>query len=283
MQKVPESDNLKFKYKIPHTKCGYRDEYFSLAMATTYANAAAIRAFRIVEILAQAREPLTLTEIVEQIELPKQTVHRLLGQLEGASVIVRHSTDKRYECSARMRNMALSLLMTAGPGAARHAILLELADQLGETCNLSMPSGTDMVYLDRIQTNWPLQFVLHAGSRVPFHCTASGKLYLSLLPKAQRERLIRQLPLRSSTPNTITDVGTLRDELEQIRRQRYAINNGEFMPNMTAIAAPVMLTPRRQCAAIAIQGPSQRLSLERLLEMLPLLQQAADRMAETFR
>ena len=252
-------------------------------MATTYANAAAIRAFRIVEILAQAREPLTLAEIVEEIELPKQTVHRLLQQLEGASVIVRHNADKRYECSARMRSMALSLLMTTGPGAARHAILLELVDQIGETCNLSMPSGTDVVYLDRIQTNWPPQFVLNAGSRVPFHCTASGKLFLSLLPKAQRERLIRQLPLRSNTPNTITDAACLRVELDQIRKQRYAINNAEFMPDMTAIAAPVMLNPRRQCAAIAIQGPMERLPEARLLELLPLLQQTADRMAETFR
>src|SRR5699024_547343 len=154
---------------------------------------------------------------------------------------------------------------------------------IGETCNLSMPSGTDVVYLDRIQTNWPPQFVLNAGSRVPFHCTASGKLFLSMLPKAQRERLIRQLPFRSTTPTTITDTARLRVELDQFRKQRYAINNAEFRPDMTAIAAPVMLSPRRQCAAIAIQGPMERLPEARLLELLPLLQQPADRMAETFR
>lgn len=252
-------------------------------MATTHANAAAIRAFRIIEIMAQADQPLSLTDIVDRIELPKQTVHRLLKQLEGASLVTRTAPGRRYECSSRVRNMAVSMLMTAGPAAARRAILQELVQTVHETCNLSMPTGDDIVYLDRVEVSWPQRFVLSAGSRVPFHCTASGKLYLSFLPKQQRERLIKQLPLRGSTAHTITNIDDLRDELIEVRKNRYSINKGEFIPGMVAIAVPVMLDARRMCAAIAIQAPSERITTEQLIKHLPVLRRAADKAASTFR
>src|SRR5690606_30936917 len=116
------------------------------------------------------------------------------------------------------------------------AILQELAELVQETCNITMSSGDDIVYLDRVERNWPPRFALHAGSRVPFHCTASGKLLLSFMPKQQRERLLVQLPLRGSTEHTITDLDKLRKELAEIRKNGYSINAGEFMPGMVAIA-----------------------------------------------
>lgn len=251
-------------------------------MASTHANAAAVRAFRIIEIIAEAERPLTLTEIVEQIDLPKQTVHRLLKQLEGAWLVTRTVTGRQYECSARVRQMAVNMLMTAGPAAARRAILQELVAAVQETCNLSISSGDDIVYLDRVQVNWPQRFVLSAGSRVPYHCTASGKLLLSFMPKQQRERLLKQLPLRGSTDQTITDLDRLREELTEVRKNRYSFNHGEFMPGMIAIAVPVMLNANRACAAIAIQAPSERTSTTQLLEFLPVLREAATKTAETF-
>lgn len=249
---------------------------------STHTNAAAVRAFRILEILAQADQPLPLVEITERIELPKQTVHRLLKQLEGAWLVTRTQPHRHYECSARVRQMAVNLLMTVGPAAARRAILQELVEHVGETCNLTMSSGDDIVYLDRVEVNWPARFVLNAGSRVPYHCTASGKLLLGYMPRQQRERLIRQLPLRGSTDQTITDLDVLRTELAEVRKQQYSVNNGEFIPGMVAIAVPVMRNRTRACAAIAIQSPSERTPVDRLLGYLPILQHAAGKMALTF-
>lgn len=251
-------------------------------MASTHANAAAVRAFRIIEIIAKADRPLSLTEIVDQIELPKQTVHRLLKQLESAWLVTRTMPDRHYECSARVRQMAVDMLMTAGPAAARRAILQELADRVQETCNLSISSGDNIVYLDRIETNWPQRFVLSPGSRVPYHCTASGKLLLSLLPKQQREHLLKQLPLRSSTGQTITDLDQLRQELAEARKNRLSFNNEEFMPGMVAVAVPIMRDKTRAYAALAIQAPSERTPINKLLEFLPELRAAADKMANTF-
>lgn len=251
-------------------------------MSSTQSNAAAVRAFRILEIIAQAREPVSLAQIVEQINLPKQTVHRLLKQLEGAWLVTRNAPARHYECSSRVRKMAINMLMTAGPAAARRAILQQLADAVQETCNLAISSGDDIVYLDRVEANWPLGTSLCPGSRVPYHCTASGKLLLSFLPKLQRDRLLSQLPLRGSTEQTITNLDVLRAELIDIRKKRLSFNNQEFMPGMIAIAVPVMLDKTRACAAVAIQSPIDRTSVESLRAFLPELRHAASEIAETF-
>ncbi len=252
-------------------------------MSSTQSNAAAIRAFRIIEIISEAREPLSLAQIVERIDLPKQTVHRLLKQLEGAWIVTRSSPERHYECSSRVRKMAVNMLMAVGPAAARHAILHQLADAVQETCNLAMSTGDDIVYLDRVEANWPLNTSLSPGSRVPYHCTASGKLLLSFLPKQQRERLLSKLPLRGSTDQTITNLDTLRQELAEIRKKRLSFNNGEFMQGMIAIAVPVMLDSTRACATVAIQSPANRTSVESLQEFLPQLRHAASEIAKTFK
>ncbi|VVE06849.1 Transcriptional regulator KdgR [Pandoraea morbifera] len=245
-------------------------------------NAAAVRAFRILEILSASGAPMTLAEIVAAIGLPKQTVHRILKQLEAAWLVTREAGSRHYEPSSRVRAMAVNALMHVGPAAARHGILQQLVDKFGETCNLSMLSGDDLVYLDRIETDWSRQLKLSPGSRVPLHCTASGKLLLAFLPRARREKLIAHLPLRPRAENTITDLEDLREELTETRKRRVGTNNEEHVPGMIAVAVPVMLDRNRACAAIAVQASAQHCTLEKLMTFLPDLQAAADKMSATF-
>jgi DNA-binding IclR family transcriptional regulator len=187
-------------------------------------NAAAVRAFRVLETLAESGHPLSMTDLVHTLGLPKQTVHRILVQLSNAWLVTRGAGDKLYECSPRVRALAVNVLMHAGPAAARHALLEQLVAKIGETCNLTMLSGDDIVYVDRVETEWPLRMHLQPGSHVPLHCSASGKLLLSFLPKDRRERVIATLPLRAYSGSTITDRDVLRKELAATRRPAPARN-----------------------------------------------------------
>lgn len=251
-------------------------------MTSTHSNAAAIRAFRIVELLAQARSPLTLMEISARMDLPKQSVHRLLKQLEGAWLVNRDGPGKHYVCSSRVRQMAINLLMTTGPAAERRAILQEMADEVHASCNLAITSGDEVVYLDRVESNWSATARLTPGTRVPFHCTASGKLLMSLLPRPQRERLLRSLPLRRWTELTISDAQALRTDLEETRKRRLGLNRGEYIPDVVAIAVPVMLNARKASAAVAIQASAQQFTIDELMGWVPRLRVAAERLAQTF-
>lgn len=153
----------------------------------------------------------------------------------------RGAGDRLYECSPRVRSLAVNVLMHAGPAAARHALLEQLVEKIGETCNLTMLSGNDVVYVDRVETEWPLRMHLQPGSHVPLHCSASGKLLLSFMPRERRERMIETLPLRAYSERTIIDRDALRKELSTTRRRLLAINNQEHLQGLIAIAVPVML------------------------------------------
>ena len=80
-------------------------------MTSNQSNAAAVRAFRVLETLAEANRPLSMTELVDALGLPKQTVHRILVQLMDAWLVTRGASDKLYECSARVRTLAINVLM----------------------------------------------------------------------------------------------------------------------------------------------------------------------------
>ena len=246
-------------------------------------NAAAVRAFRVLETLAEAGAPLSMTDLVHALQLPKQTVHRILVQLMDAWLVTRSAGGRLYECSPRVRMLAVNVLMHAGPAAARHVLLEQLVAKIGETCNLTMLSGNDVVYVDRVETEWLLRMHLQPGSHVPLHCSASGKLLLSFLPKDRRERLIETLPLRAYSERTITDREALRKELVTTRRRQLSINNQEHLQGLIAIAVPVMLDRNRACAAIAVQAPVGRVTLDDLLAFLPDLRLAAEETAKTFR
>jgi IclR family acetate operon transcriptional repressor len=251
-------------------------------MRVSQENAAALRAFRILETLSKSSRPLSLAEIVDQLELPKQTIHRILKQMLDSWLITRSPGSRNYACSSRVNHFALNVMLNSGATASRSAILRDLVEQIGETCNITMLSGTEIVYVDRVETKWALRVHLQAGSRVPLHATASGKLLMSLLPKAQRERLLRTLPLAMISQQSITDRAALGKELEQTRRRKIGINNQENLQGIIAVAVPIMLDRNRACAAVAVQAPISRMSLEQLLAYVPTMNEAALRLKETF-
>ena len=152
--------------------------------------------------------------------------------------------------------------------------------EVGETCNYTMPSGTEVVYVDRVETAWPLRFHLQPGSRVPLHCSASGKLFLAWMPPAQRTRLLAHLHYHRYTPNTLTTRARLEAELARVKPQGYALDNEEYLTGLVCVAVPVFDngTRARVRGSIAIQAPASRSPIERAMSALPPLQRAADAM-----
>jgi len=251
-------------------------------MESNQANSAAVRAFRVLDVLAQSVNGCSLAELVDRVELPKQTVQRMVEHLALAGLLLREPGSRRLQLGSRIERFALATLMNGPARHERHAILRAVVESTGETCNLTALAGTDIVYLDRVETAWPLRMMLAAGSHVPLHATSSGKLLASLLPKPQRDRLLGQLVLRSFTENTIIDRDALEEELRETRRRRIGINRSEHLRGLYGVAVPVMIDRQRACAAIAIHAPEGRMSLDELLGHAPRLREAADAIGRTF-
>jgi IclR family transcriptional regulator, acetate operon repressor len=252
-------------------------------MTTLTTNVVSERALLMLEIIASAEEPPTLNELMRLIELPKATTHRFVSRLEKLGFAQRTVDGKRYEVGYRLTALAIDAMRHSFALAPRRAILSGLVNEIGETCNITMLDGTELIYLDRVESDWPLQIRLKTGSRVPLHCTASGKLFLALAPASLRKALFESRPLLKHTPRTIVDIAALETELDRIRQTRIGTDDEEFIEGMSAAAVPVMDTRGRICATVAVHGPTVRLPLQRAIALAPALLRAARAIEKTLR
>ena len=232
------------------------------------------RALAIIEAVSKAERPLSPADLCYQLDIPKPSVHRLISQLEGDGYL-QTSMRGLIVPGDRLHGMALGILYSSRFKALRQAILQKLTDEIGETCGIAIPNGTEMIYYDRVQTDWPLQIHLQVGSHTPSWCTASGKLYLSSITKDRRLRLINKLPLKQYTRNTITDANILEEELQGIKKIGIGTDNEEFVDGMVACAVPVYDAKGRLFACLFTHAPVIRKSLRELLHYVPTLAKAA--------
>ena len=161
----------------------------------------------------------------------------------------------------------------------RHAVLTELSEKVGETCNIAYPDGLYMAYSDRVETKAPLRLQFPIGMRVPLHCSASGKLYLSTLTKNRREAVVSRLNMERYAINTITNPDDLLKEIAKIAKQQIAIDNEELYDDVVAIAAPIKDKQGRFYSSLAIQAPASRVSINDVEKYTPDLREAADELA----
>jgi IclR family acetate operon transcriptional repressor len=235
-----------------------------------------LRLFALLEVVASKDQFFSLQSLVEETNIPKPTLHRMLQQLESAGLLARGADNRQYGTGVRLRKLAENLLLNDTFHGARHGVLRALVNEVGESCNLTALSGSEVMYLDRVETPAPLRFYLHSGSRVPVHCSASGKIFLAGMTPAQRQRLLAHAPLEAFTPKTLTDLDALEEEIRRVKRQGFALDNEEFLPGLLCVAVLVPSANGRSNLCVAAQAPIMRLGPDKALNLLPALQRAAD-------
>lgn len=240
------------------------------------------KALSVVDALVDQSHPIGLADLARVLDLPRQTVHRLLRQLEELGCIVRDPAHDRYSVGPRLTALALRALTSHNQGAPVRALLADLVETSGETCNIGLLDGLDFVYVERIECSWSLRVHLTAGSRVPAHCTSGGKVMLAAMDADVRARLLAARKLAAFTPTTITRPDRLEQELERIRRRGFALNDQEYTVGIVGVAVPISGADGRPVAALAMHGPAPRLSLHEAEAQVPRLVKSAARIAEAW-
>lgn len=240
------------------------------------------RTLAILEAMAVASRPRAASDVAATLGVPKPTVHRICLMLEREGFLRREPDAKRFTVGPRLTNLAQGGLRAAARLGPRHAILEGLSREVRETCNLGILDDRSVVYIDRVEADWPLRLHFDAGSRVDPHCTAIGKLFLAYMPEGERDRLLSALPLTRFTDKTITGRAELDRELGKIRRAGYSTDDEEFLMGVVCLAAPITNAAGEMIAAVAMQAPRARMSLREAQRHLPRLKRAAQRYSELF-
>lgn len=233
------------------------------------------RAFHVLEAVINADRPQTASEICSRVGLPKATMHRLAKMLIDQRLLQYELDGRHLVAGPRLFAFAGMVMSESTIDLGRHTILEALVNQIGETCNISIPQGTRMVYAERVETHWPLSIQFQAGTKIPLHCSASGKLYLSQLARPALDVMLERMELGRLAKRTIVDRTKLKRELACTRERGYSLDNGEFVEGLIAIAVPIKGPSGRFCAGLAMHAPEFRMSTDNAIEQLPALQEAA--------
>ncbi|HDR9874349.1 TPA: IclR family transcriptional regulator [Burkholderia cenocepacia] len=247
-------------------------------------DARVLRALAVLEALAAAGQPYTLSQLAARLHIPKATLLRLIESLETRGYVI-HMPDSRghdrgIALGPRAAQFALAALSNNTFTRGCRSVLRTLVDVLGETCNLTALDGDTVLYVERVETTEPLRLEMRPGMRVPLHCTASGKLFLSQMNALERNALLARLTLQKMTYRTLTDAQLLAAELDRLAARGVGIDNEEFVRGMVAVAVPVKdAASGRVLAALAVHAPTARATLNDLLENVQKMRDAATRLA----
>ena len=213
---------------------------------------------------AFSKQSLSLTEVASTVGLDKSTVFRFVYTLEKLGYLDRDPETKRYRPGLKVLRLGFGVLNNLEMTQIAQPYLKALSAKCGETTNMTIRDGKEIVYVVRNKTQQVISVNLQLGSRLPAYCTSMGKAQLMDLSRDELRDLLGEGPYPVMGPNTITTLDALVAELDKVRQQGYAINDEEMAVGLRSVAAPVREADGQVAAAINISVPSARVSRQEM-------------------
>jgi DNA-binding IclR family transcriptional regulator len=212
------------------------------------------RAANVLRTLEGEPEGLSLGQIAQRVGLARSTVQRIVDALRAEQFVMAASPTSGVRLGPALIRLAASASVEFDH--ITRPLMGELAQQLGETVDLSVLKGNSAVFTAQVQGRHRLRAVSGIGESFPLHCTANGKALLSTLPDAKLERLLRG-PLPRLTPNTVTKPAELMKEIQSCRRTGIAVDDEEHTEGISALGT-AFVDPLGRAVALSVPVPSMR-------------------------
>jgi len=223
-------------------------------VATKTAEGAVARAFTVLEHLATSPESMRLSLVATNLDMQKSTVHRILGTLMELGYVEQIETNGGYRATLKLWELGTGLITEHPIKRAATAFLHQLHSATRETVSLTILTGDDVLYLDKILSPRPIRFTTRVGSRVPALLTAGGKAMLAHIHDAREvvQRIRMRLPAERRVPLT-----QLMNELTEVRKRGYAISS--YSTGIRSFAVPIAVRAGGPAAALSVSAPVERL------------------------
>ncbi|GAC1361894.1 MAG: allantoin degradation transcriptional regulator AllR [Ktedonobacteraceae bacterium] len=239
------------------------------------------RAFDLLECLARSSGWLGISELSATTGQPVATVHRLLRTLIARAYVTRDSRTRRYSLGPAFHRLLNTTFQTPNWHELATPFLRELVEVSGETANLAVMERDKAVYVAQAQSIRMVRMFTELGNRVPLHNTGCGKILLAFQSESVIDTIIAEAGLPAYTDKTITDPEQFRVELTHIRREGYAIDNGEQEEGVRCISVPLYGIGGKVVAALSISGPASRLDDTKTSLFVPHLKRVSSELSST--
>jgi DNA-binding IclR family transcriptional regulator len=227
-----------------------------------------------------AEDSLSVTEISTKLRSPKSSIHDIVSTLLATGILEKDLDRNRYRLGLKLFELGnqakenLEIRQVAVP------VMKALHERVDETIYLTVLDGREILYVECFESTKRLRTYSVIGVRAPLHCTSVGKVILAFMDEDAVEEVVQSMGLPRFTESTITDREKLDTELAKIRRRGYAIDNMEHEEGVRCVGAPVRNHTGKVLASISVSGPSQRLTVDRIEEIAPLVINTAEEISK---
>lgn len=218
---------------------------------------------------------LGTTEIAELLGLHKSTAAGLIYTLERNGFLGQNPATRKYQLGFRLVELGSLVLRQLDIRQAARPHMEHLGRTVGETVNLGIRDGTDVVYIERVAGSHSLGMRRDIGSRTPLYASALGKVLLAWLPPAEREPILKRLTFSPRTPRTIVSQDAFERDLAETRERGFAIDDEENEIGGRCVAAPILDHRGQAVAALSVSSPVSRTPAESLPERGQQVSEAA--------
>jgi len=219
-------------------------------------------------------EPQTLSEVARSTGLSRAAARRFLLTLEQLGYV--RQADGRFALTPRVLELGYAYLSSLTLPEVAQPHLEQLAAQVHESSSVSVLDGDDVVYVARVPTRRIMSVTISVGTRFPAYATSMGRVLLAGLPPEEAEARIARADLRSLTFRTISSARALREEIERVRRQGYALVDEELEAGLRSIAVPIRHPGGAVGAAVNLSTQASRTTVADVRRrLLPALRETA--------
>jgi DNA-binding IclR family transcriptional regulator len=236
------------------------------------------RGLHLLHLFSESPRGLTAKEVASLSRLPVSTVHRFLINLLRAGFL-NCGGDGVYHLGIACFSIGQAALSQLDIRRLSLPYLQELNHQTRETIHLTVRHGMSAVYVEKLDSPEQLRIYSRIGAGVPLYCTAVGKIMLAYMPAEEQEKAFRQIEIKRLTPNTVGSIQELQTELYRVRKNGYACDMEEHELHIRCVAAPIWDHTGGVSASLSVTAPMVRMSVSRLRQLAPLVQEAGLRVS----
>ena len=221
------------------------------------------RGLKILDLLGQSQEGMSITELSQILGVDKSSASRLAATLSKYSYALKNPLTQRYHLGPSILTLSRSLLTKKPLQERARPFLQELMESTGECSHLAVSAHGRALCIDQVESPATLRVNVEIGQTLPYHCTALGKVFLAFGEIEPPEHLEKY------TPNTILNAEALKQHLDEVRQQGYAVDDEEYDPGVRCLAVPVYDFQGAVVGSIGISAPALRLTMENLRNLAP--------------
>ncbi|MCK4354681.1 MAG: IclR family transcriptional regulator [Dehalococcoidia bacterium] len=245
-----------------------------MGKAAYYQIKSIVKAFRLMELLVTKNE-FQLAELCQLLQSPKTTIHRMLLTLESLGYVQQNPKSLGYMASIKIFDLGGKVVQNLNFIEIARPLMIGLSEKSGETINLGVLDGLDIICIDKIESKYHLKLDQPIGSRAKAYDTAMGKAILAYLSEEERARLFSKYSISPSASKSLKTVSAIEEDLQTVREQGYSVDDEEYIIGVRCVGAPIFDHNSKVVAGLSIAGPALRIKERNIGPLAKLVRETA--------